>query len=172
MERVSEWQQQSKDDEKSILKLYYFYAKYISFESIFVWLELYVMEWVGGCACICFCIGFYVNMWACECLRFYTCLFICILLPVSLPSSHFPAVTIQFYFQNIRIEIQKKLKREKATEKHIHLIINIFLSAFSLSSLLAYPTLVLLPFIHFTFIIRTKHIRFIWRVHLQHQKNK
>lgn len=109
MERVSEWQQQSKDDEKSILKLYYFYAKYISFESIFVWLDVCALEgvygWVGGrldeCMFVYLCLFLYWVLceygihvcyatWACERLRFYTSVFIWMLLPVSLSSRPHP----------------------------------------------------------------------------------
>lgn len=128
-----------------------------------VWMWIYVSVFESVSVSVLVSILYY--MCVCDCLRFCTCVFICILLPVSLSSSHFPVVTIQFYFPVWKHPKRntEKARTRKRLKRNTHLVL-------SFSSLLAYPTLVLLPFIHFTFIIRTKHIQFIWRVHLQHQK--
>lgn len=105
MERVSEWQQQSKDDEKAYWNYIIFMQNTFHSKAFLCgWVCAFWSEWMSGwvCACVCLCIsvcffiGFYVHTqhmyyttWACECLRFDTSVFLWMLLPVSLFSSPF-----------------------------------------------------------------------------------
>lgn len=124
------------------------------------------------------------------CMFFYilhTYMWVCILLLVTILRNPFSRCNNTILFScmgNIRIEMYIKSRNKNdrgARARQCHRSVYILehtqtsrrtTSFLSLSSLLAYSTLVLLPFIHFTFMIRIKHIRFIWRVHLQHQEKE
>lgn len=99
---------------------------------------------------ICVC----VRVW--DCVSTSPCVRVCVFL-VSFCSSLSLRCNNTILFSSMETRDGTEEKQNRT-----HLAVNSFLS----STVLAYPTLVLLPFIHFTFIIRTKHIQFIWRVYI------
>lgn len=133
---TSEWQQQSKEDTKNILKLYYFYAKYI-------FIQKHVCNFIGFSDS-----HFNVPLeFRLGCSRFSCCN---------------DTNLISIYWAKEAKAGAKKNEdvKQKSTHRTVHIL---YLRRFFF--FFTYATLVLLPFIHFTFIIRTKHIRFIWRMH-------
>lgn len=183
MERVSKWVTAAiKRRRKKHIEIILFLCK-IHFIRKHFCMTGYVLwsGWVGmggwmdeyvRCSCIyvCFFIGFYVNT---ECVYYTTwgmwvfeILHKCVYMDVA---SCFACLTLPRCNNTILFSKHPNRNAQKKRLKSTYILFQTSISlspfALSFSSLSGYPTLVLLPFIHFTFIIRIKHIRFIWRVH-------